>query len=142
MIGPGDAPRSAPGALKDAIAVVIQRHGLLLFIQRARDESFGGYWTPVTGALEPGETQEDAARRESREEVGLEVLPVRKVWECPTFSRDYLLHWWLADWTHGEVQADPREVGQALWLPAAAIARLRPTFPQDIEFYEKIYPGL
>lgn len=36
----------------------------------------GGFWQPVTGRLEPGESPAEAARREVSEETGLE-LPVR-----------------------------------------------------------------
>ncbi|HEY0645444.1 MAG TPA: NUDIX domain-containing protein [Nocardioides sp.] len=39
------------------------------------------WWYPVGGGIEPGETLQDAAAREAREETGLEDLPVgTSVW--------------------------------------------------------------
>lgn len=38
-----------------------------------RSQELGGYWHVVAGALEAGETSEDAALRELREETGLDA---------------------------------------------------------------------
>jgi len=45
------------------------RHYLLL----KRGESQGGFWQPVTGSLEMGETHKQAAVREVREETGIQA---------------------------------------------------------------------
>jgi 8-oxo-dGTP diphosphatase len=44
----------------------------VLLIQRAKG-GFTGYWSPPGGHIEPGETAREAARREVREETGLDV---------------------------------------------------------------------
>ena len=50
-----------------AVAVVVQRSdGAVLIVQRAPTLALGGYWTPVTGRVEPGESLEAAAHRELR----------------------------------------------------------------------------
>jgi dATP pyrophosphohydrolase len=51
-------------------ALVFVRRGreLLVLLRHPRD---GGYWHPVSGAVEAGESDADAAARELREETGL-----------------------------------------------------------------------
>ena len=66
----------------DAVIAVITKGEKILLIQRAgKHPRWGGYWAPVSGEVEPGESQEAAVAREAMEEVGLTVRPIRKVWE-------------------------------------------------------------
>jgi 8-oxo-dGTP diphosphatase len=65
----------------DAVIAVITRGEKVLLIQRAANIRGGGHWAPVSGEVEPGESQEAAVAREAMEEVGLTVRPIRKVWE-------------------------------------------------------------
>jgi 8-oxo-dGTP diphosphatase len=53
-------------------AVVTDESGRLLVIRRGRPPS-AGLWSLPGGRVEPGETLADAARREVREETGLDV---------------------------------------------------------------------
>ena len=65
----------------DAVIAVITNGEKILFILRAPNIRGGGHWAPVSGEVEPGESQEAAVAREAMEEVGLTVRPIRKVWE-------------------------------------------------------------
>ncbi len=58
---------------KLAVAVVIERDGKLLFGRRGPGTRAPGKWSFPAGFVERGERVEDAAVREVREEVGLEV---------------------------------------------------------------------
>lgn len=55
-------------------AIVVAHRGRLLLQRRAVDPR-AGFWTFPGGFLEMGETPEDGARRETLEEVGLDVQP-------------------------------------------------------------------
>ena len=54
-----------------AMAIVVQDGKALMTHRRYKEPAF--QWNFVSGEVEPGETPEDAALREVREEVGLEV---------------------------------------------------------------------
>jgi 8-oxo-dGTP diphosphatase len=55
-----------------AIAVV-RRGGKILIAKRPAGKHLAGFWEFPGGAVEPGETAEEAVKRELREETGLEV---------------------------------------------------------------------
>lgn len=61
-----------------AASVALLRAGQVLLIQRAR-APWAAAWSLPGGRLEPGETAEDCAARELREELGLRVADLRPV---------------------------------------------------------------
>lgn len=56
------------------IAAVISRGDQLLVCQRPLHKRHGGLWEFPGGKVEPDESDEDSARRELAEELGVEVL--------------------------------------------------------------------
>ena len=62
----------------NAASVALLRGGQVLLIQRAR-APWEGAWSLPGGRLEPGETAEDCAARELREELGVRVAALRPV---------------------------------------------------------------
>lgn len=63
-------------AIVRVIAAVIADGTQLLVCQRPFHKRHGGLWEFPGGKVEPGETDIEAARRELREELGVEVLRV------------------------------------------------------------------
>lgn len=126
----------------DAIVAVITKGDKVLMIQRAPTVRGGGYWAPVSGEVEPGESQEAAVVREAMEEVGLTVRPLRKVWENISSRGTFTLHWWLAEYVAGELVLEKKEVSDARWLTADKICALDGTFEKDREFFQKVLPLL
>ena len=126
----------------DAIVAVITNGDKVLLIQRAPSVRGGGYWAPVSGEVEPGESQQAAVAREAKEEVGLTVRPVRKVWENISSRGTFRLHWWLAEYVAGGLMLNKREVSEARWLTADEICGLDSTFEGDRKFYQKVLPSL
>ena len=53
--------------MSDAIVSVIIRGDKILLVERGADVPFTGYWGPLSGKVEPGESQEAAVIRESME---------------------------------------------------------------------------
>jgi len=126
----------------DTVVAVIRNGNKVLLIQRVPSVRGGGYWAPVSGEVEPGESQEAAVVREAKEEVGLTVRPLRKVWENISSRGTFRLHWWLAEYVGGELVLEKREVSDARWLTADEICRLDSTFEGDREFFQKVLPSL
>jgi len=124
-----------------AIVAVIRRGNRILLVERGAHIPFTGYWGPLSGKVEPGESQEAAVIRESMEEVGLTVRPARKVWENISTGGIYRLHWWLAEYVAGELALDAREASAARWLTVKEISGLK-IFEGDRQFYRAVLPSL
>jgi 8-oxo-dGTP diphosphatase len=131
---------------REAIVAVVRalarRGERVLVIKRGPLARLPGYWAPLSGTLEPGETQEEALVREVHEEVGLRVSPVAKVWESQTDDGKFRLHWWMAEAEEDEVVMDPGEVSDVRWVTPREFSDLRPVFAADREFFGRVLPGL
>ena len=126
----------------EAVVAVIRRADRVLVIRRGPDVACPGYWTFPSGRIEPGESQAQAVVREMREELGLDVVPVAKVWECPTDDGRYRLHWWTVDSADDELVPHPGEVSGIRWLRPSEFGTLAPVFEGDRVFVREILPTL
>lgn len=122
----------------EAVVAVLARAGRLLVIRRGERVRNPGYWTLLSGRIEPGESQPDAVAREVREEIGLAARPVAKVWECETDDGAYRLHWWTARLGPGDPVPAPGEVAELRWVRPDEFRRLAPTFAGDHEFVDQV----
>ena len=122
---------------------VVLRGTRFVAIRRGPAVVYPGYWAPPSGRLESGETQSEAVVREMAEELGLEVVPLAKVWECPTQDGHFTLHWWSARPVDDRaIVPQPGEVSEARWVTGEEFLALRPSFEADREFIERILPSL
>ena len=62
---------------KDVVIAVVLRAGKVLICQRRKNDPFGGYWEFPGGKREADETPEQSLVRELREELELDVTPIR-----------------------------------------------------------------
>jgi (d)CTP diphosphatase len=93
------------------------------------------------GAIEPGETEEQALVRELAEELSLTARPLRRLWESITPWQVHLA-WWLAEIdTNAEMVPNLAEVESAHWLTAAEIRGLAALLASNTEFLDACERG-
>jgi 8-oxo-dGTP diphosphatase/(d)CTP diphosphatase len=68
------------------------------------------------GGICLGESQEAACVREVREELGVEVTPLKAVWWHDLEGTNIKLYGWLATLEAGEIRPEPLEIEEVLWL--------------------------
>lgn len=124
--------------LSHAVAVVVKRGGRFLLIKRAKKDEAEDFWCPITGAVEHGETQEHAVVREAREEMGIKVEPVKKIWECKTHDGHYILHWWQVDLIHDCISENPDEVKAHTWVTTSQMQDIENMFEADRLFFKTV----
>ena len=128
--------------MKDAVAIVLKRGEEYLLIKRAKHGTAEDYWCPITGAVEHGETQSQAVKREAEEELGIVVEPMDKVWECLTDDEEYVLHWWHALLVEDRFVVNDDEVKEYRWLTCDQMQGLGKMFDADRTFFRDIAQGL
>jgi 8-oxo-dGTP diphosphatase len=121
----------------DVIAAVIRKDGKFLVAKRSADKGVAaGYWCPITGRVEEGETQAETVVREVLEEVALTVVALEKIGELNTRDGRAVIHWWLTRIEGGEAKLNDHENTDLRWVTIAEMKKLSPTFPEDIAMFE------
>ena len=124
---------------RQAVVAVIKKNDKFLFIQRSgKVHSAQGYWCPVSGKIEDNETQEEALKREVREEVGLDIVATKKVCVIPSRNKQFLLHFWEAEIVSGEAYIASDEITDVTWVTIAEMKKLYPVFEEDIAVFETL----
>ena len=112
----------------EVVAAIIQRDGAYFATQRGYGE-FEGMWEFPGGKIEPGESSEDALKREIQEELGVDIviedLICTTEYDYPSFH--LTMHCYLCRVEAGEIELRehksarwlrPEELGIVEWLPA------------------------
>ncbi|WP_343216613.1 NUDIX domain-containing protein [Deinococcus aestuarii] len=114
--------------------VAVLRGGEVLLVRRGDD----GRWDVPGGGARAGETPADAARRELREETGLDVGPLRPVGVFPHRHSypdgntvDWETHVFTAAFTGGEARAGD-DAAEVRWWPLDAL-------PDDVAGTTRVY---
>ena len=121
---------------RGAVAI-IRRGPKLLVIRRSATVVAPLTYCFPGGGIEPGESEEAALVREVREELGVTIRPLRRVWQCVTAWKVELA-WWLADLDAAAVPVpNPAEVDSIVWVTPAEMARLPGLLQSNQVFLER-----
>lgn len=120
-------PRISP-----AVMVLVSRGEELLL---ARSPHFRpGVFSALAGFVEAGETLEQCAVREVREEVGVEITNLRYFQSQPWPFPDSLMLAFFADYAGGTITPDPSEIEAAGWFPLNAL----PPLPDPVSIARRL----
>jgi NAD+ diphosphatase len=93
----------------------------------ARNHRFpAGRYSIVAGFVEPGESLEECAIREVREEVGVEITNIRYYGSQPWPFPSSLMIGFTAEYAGGEINLDGSEIADAGWFTAENLPHLPP----------------
>lgn len=120
-------PRISP-----AIMVLVRDGERLLLGRSPRFKP--GVFSALAGFVEAGETLEECAAREVREEVGVEICNLRyfgsQAWPFP----NSLMVAFFADYAGGDLRLDPVEIEAAHWFVPSAL----PLLPEPLSISRRL----
>jgi 8-oxo-dGTP pyrophosphatase MutT (NUDIX family) len=130
-----------PPIRKRGVVAVIREGDRFLVIRRSQLVRAPGMYCFPGGAIEPGETEEQALTRELSEELSIAGRPIRRLWESITPWGVHLA-WWLADIdAAAQIIPQPAEVESCHWLTAIEIRRLPQLLSSNVEFLNAFERG-
>ena len=120
----------------EVVAAILHRDGAYFATQRGYGE-FEGMWEFPGGKIEPGESSEDALKREIQEELGVDIviedLICTTEYDYPSFH--LTMHCYLCSIASGEIEL--REHKSALWLTSDKLEDVA-WLPADKEVIDKL----
>lgn len=120
-------PRLSPAVM------VLVRDGEKLLL--ARSPHFKpGVFSALAGFVEPGETLEECAVREVREEVGIEIANLRYFASQPWPFPNSLMIAFFADYAGGTITPEPGEIEDAGWFLPDAL----PLLPDPVSISRRL----
>jgi NAD+ diphosphatase len=136
---PGERARRCPACgllafprLAPAVITLVEQDGKALL---ARGRAFPiPMYSCIAGFVEPGETLEEAVRREVHEEVGVELAEVRYVASQPWPFPHSLMIGFEATWASGAIRIDEDEIVDAAWFGVDDL----PTIPPGLSIARRL----
>jgi 8-oxo-dGTP diphosphatase len=109
-----------------------------LFVKRTKDYGeFTHMYAPPGGGIEEGESEEEALKREIKEELGWDIYNLQKIADTVGDLSDNMLHWYACEIDNSQemvVQED--ELAEVLFVTKEQIEALN-TWPATKKFFEE-----
>lgn len=119
---------------KVAIPVIQNDKGEYLLITRSEYPEHKGEWGPVAGHVKENETLEEALIRETKEELGLDITPVKQIVSLPQDIKDDVGFWWLCK-ANGNNIVPNNEIEEYKYFAPGDIKNLK-LWPATKKFFE------
>ena len=111
--------------LSSAVIVAVEHEGRLLLGHNVNFPE--GRYSILAGFVEPGETLEEAVKREIFEESGVTVKNIRYFGNQPWPFPNSMMFGFNADWESGEPKADGGELSDVRWFSPDDLPDLPPS---------------
>ncbi len=122
--------------MSKGVVVLIKKDDKFLFIEEKRDLMLG-CWAPPHGRMEENESEPEAVIREVKEEVGLDVEPIKKITETKADTKVKTVEWWEARIKgDAKINIDEEEVADFGWFSVREALELK-LYPGTKLFLEK-----
>ncbi len=108
--------------LSPAVIMSIVREDRILLARAPRFPA--GMYSTLAGFVEPGETLEEAVKREVREEVNVQIGNIRYVASQPWPFPHSIMIGFTAEYVDGEIVIDNQEIEDAGWFSVADLPAL------------------
>ena len=110
--------------ISPAVIVLIRKGKRALLAHNARFRP--GHFGLIAGFVEAGESLEEAAAREVREEAGVEIRNLRYIKSQPWPFPDSLMVAFTAEWESGEEKPDGVEIAELRWCLPSELPEIPP----------------
>ena len=110
---------------------ILRRGDEYLMIRRAEGVAKPGCWCFPGGHVEPGETPRQAVGRELREELGIIVMPTRRLGAIRVLDSLHILVVWHVEHVSGDFQLAHKEIADMSWVRLEQIRTAHPGLPSN-----------
>lgn len=107
----------------EACAAVIRKDGKFLITKRLETSPMGHCWEFPGGKIEPGETVEECAIREVKEEVGIEIKIERRLQDLHYDYPHGLIHLYFVLCSHTSGEPRTIECAEVRWIESHEFAQ-------------------
>lgn len=119
---------------KVAIPIIQNNFGEYLLITRSEYPEHKGERGPIAGHVKQNESIENALVREAKEELGLDITPIRQVVSMPQDIKADVGFWWLCSAKDDKIKPN-REIEEYKYFASNDIKKLR-LWPATKIFFE------
>lgn len=123
-----------------SVAVIVQQQRLLT-IRRGPHVAAPGAICFPGGAIEAGEDSRTAVIRELREELSIDVTPIRAVWESVTPWQVHLTWWQCETDTAHQIRPNHDEVSDFRWLTLDQLRSQPDLLESNHHFLDALHRG-
>ncbi len=120
---------------KVAIPLIQNSESKYLLITRTEFPDHKGEWGPIAGHLKENETIEEALIRETKEELDLEITPIKQIAELPQDIPGDTGYWWLCQFVSGDIKTN-EEIAEYKYFSSDEIKNLK-LWPATKKFFEE-----
>lgn len=129
--------------MKHGVSAIISRKNgkgdteyLLIRANKERGEHTGKYYPPG-GWIDEGETEQEAAVRECREELNLNVKVIRKIADLEGDIENLMLHFMECEIIDGQIKMDTNELNDVAWVSSKQFDQIR-IYPATRKILDKL----